>query len=84
MNIKTARPVIITAVDEGYSVDVFKTAKAAWERFSRSGLKLSEDAQEPMTEKAFREALKSRGEVKLYEENSDDWAYKVTAHERSR
>jgi hypothetical protein len=75
---------LFTIVDDGYNVDVYRSAKSLVDFIVSNRLSLDEDGVPPATAKAARDAVKKTSYVLyLYEEGSSSWTYRVEKQSRT-
>jgi hypothetical protein len=75
---------LFTIVNDGYDVDVYRSAKSVVDFIVSNRLSLDEDCEQPATTRAAREAVKKNEYVLyLYEEGFRGWKYRIEKQSRT-
>jgi hypothetical protein len=69
-----------TTVDEGFTVDIYKSFVSLWKDIDGNDYYLEADNQKPLTKALLKEELKEFNMARLYQEDSNDWTLKIQIH----
>lgn len=69
-----------TSVDEGFTVDIYKSFASLWKDIDGNDYYLEADNQKPLTKSLLKEELKEFNMARLYQEDSNDWTLKIQIH----